>query len=166
MGLATWRLCLSRRAVVVGNGAERLSHRPFLLTLGGLAINNVIAMSLPVIPAPPPWYAGGLSFTCTCCGNCCTGAPGFVWISEEEVDRLAEHLKLSRDQTLERYCRKIGSRISLKERRTPQGNYDCIFLVELPPEKEKEGQVAHSRRVCGIYAVRPLQSRTWPIWWG
>jgi len=30
-----------------------------------------------------PWYADGLSFTCTCSGNCCTGGPGFVWMSEE-----------------------------------------------------------------------------------
>jgi Fe-S-cluster containining protein len=123
-------------------------------------------MKLDVLPSPPPWYAGGLSFTCTCCGNCCTGAPGFVWISDEEVDRLAEHLGLSRHETLERYCRKIGQRISLKERRTQEGNYDCIFLTELPPEIKTSGQVAHPRRVCGIYAVRPLQCRTWPFWEG
>ena len=26
-----------------------------------------------------PWYADGLSFECTMCGNCCTGPPGAVW---------------------------------------------------------------------------------------
>ena len=36
-----------------------------------------------------PWYADGLSFTCTQCGNCCTGGPGYVWISDMEIDRLA-----------------------------------------------------------------------------
>ena len=39
-----------------------------------------------------PWYADGLNFTCTQCGNCCTGGPGFVWISREEIVRLAAHL--------------------------------------------------------------------------
>jgi hypothetical protein len=112
-----------------------------------------------------PWYADGLSFTCTCSGNCCTGGPGFVWMSEEEVDRLAAHLGISREQTLKDYCRKIGKRISLKENRTPQGNYDCVFLKQLPAEKVK-GKVSLPKRVCGIYAVRPLQCRTWPFWDG
>ena len=32
-----------------------------------------------------PWYGGGLRFTCTQCGNCCTGQPGYVWISKKEI---------------------------------------------------------------------------------
>jgi Fe-S-cluster containining protein len=122
-------------------------------------------MRLNVISSNDSWYADGLSFTCTCCGNCCTGGPGFVWMSDMEVDRLAEHLGLSRKVTLEKYCRKIGGRISLKETRTPQGNYDCVFLKQVAAEK-KPGQVALPRRICGIYAVRPLQCRTWPFWDG
>jgi Fe-S-cluster containining protein len=55
--------------------------------------------------------------------------------------------------------------VSLKDKRPPQGNYDCIFLTELPAEKSK-GKVTLPRRVCGIYAVRPLQCRTWPFWDG
>src|SRR5438067_2840062 len=86
-----------------------------------------------------PWYADGLRFTCTQCGNCCTGGPGFVWISLEEIVRLAEHLKLTPDMVVEKYCRKIDGRFSLKERRTPEGNYDCIFL------KEVEVSVAQKR---------------------
>ena len=35
---------------------------------------------LSPLPPPPTWYADGLRFTCTQCGNCCTGQPGFVWI--------------------------------------------------------------------------------------
>jgi len=122
-------------------------------------------MKLNLLPTPDPWYANGLSFTCTCCGNCCTGGPGFVWLDDHEVDLLAKHLGLSKKQTLEQYCRKIGQRISLKESRTKEGNYDCIFLKELPAKKEK-GKINLPRRVCGIYEVRPLQCRTWPFWDG
>jgi Fe-S-cluster containining protein len=108
-----------------------------------------------------------LSFSCTCSGNCCTGGPGFVWINDQEIDRLAAHLGLSRQETIEKYCRTIGRGVSLKERRTPQGNYDCIFLTEIEPEKpRRNGAVTHRRRVCGIYPVRPLQCRTWPFWGG
>jgi len=122
-------------------------------------------MKLDVIPAKDPWYADGLSFTCTCCGNCCTGGPGYVWMSDAEIDRLAAHLGISREETLKQYCRKLGQRVSLKEKLSPQGNYDCIFLEERPAKKEK-GKVTMRSRVCGIYAVRPLQCRTWPFWDG
>jgi len=133
-------------------------------------------MKLDVLPSadPPstnPWYTAGLRFACTQCGNCCTGGPGYVWISKEEVTRLADFLKLSPRQVLSRYCRKIGQRWSLKERRMPNGNYDCVFLEELPaPEASKGKQLAPGdriplkRRSCAIYPVRPLQCRTWPFW--
>jgi len=110
-----------------------------------------------------PWYAQGLSFTCTQCGNCCTGPPGFVWISEKEIIRLAEHLALTPEQVVERYCRKIGGKFSLKESRNPRsGEYDCIFLHEQP--SDPSAGVSHPRRTCQVYPVRPLQCRTWPFW--
>jgi hypothetical protein len=113
-----------------------------------------------------PWYSSGLRFTCTQCGNCCTGGPGFVWISREEIVRLAEHLKLTPEQIVERYCRKIDGRFSLKERRTREGLYDCVFLkeVEEPASAGEPRQVASKRKICSIYTHRPLQCRTWPFW--
>mgnify|MGYP003145583089 FL=1 len=37
-----------------------------------------------------PWYRDGLHFSCTQCGNCCTGAPGVVWVDESEIKAIAE----------------------------------------------------------------------------
>ena len=110
---------------------------------------------------PTPWYADGLKFTCTQCGNCCTGGPGYVWISPEEITRLADFLKLEPTEVVQKYCRKVGGRLTLKERRTKEGNYDCIFLKERPP---LPGQIASAGKACSIYSVRPLQCRTWPFW--
>ena len=72
-------------------------------------------MNLPILnrddgPAAP-WYADGLTFTCTTCGNCCTGGPGYVWVTTEEVRRLAEHLRLTPEEVVERYCRRVGGRL-------------------------------------------------------
>lgn len=118
-------------------------------------------------PATEPWYADGLRFACTQCGNCCTGGPGFVWISDEEVARLADHLDLTEQQVIDRYCRRIGSRTSLQEHRNSQGLYDCVFLREIPAtRREGDREVSYSRRVCTIYDHRPLQCRTWPFWEG
>ena len=112
-------------------------------------------VELNVLSSPRPWYSDGLKFTCTQCGNCCTGGPGYVWISMEEVGRLAEFLKLTTGEVLSKYCRKLGQRISVKERRMPNGNYDCVFLKEI---------AGTNRRGCAVYPVRPLQCRTWPFW--
>ena len=126
-------------------------------------------MKLDVISgATGSWYAEGLKFTCTQCGNCCTGVPGHVWISDVEVARLAAYLKLSEEETIERYCRKVFGRISLKENRNARGEHDCIFLKEDRAERIEGGDggetVVHTRRSCTVYPVRPLQCRTWPFW--
>ena len=76
-------------------------------------------MELPVVqPAAAPWFKDGLKFQCTCSGNCCTGGPGYVWYTSEEVDRLAAHLKLDRETTLKKYFRKVQGKLSLKEIKT------------------------------------------------
>ena len=121
-------------------------------------------MKLNVVQQTQPWYAAGLKFKCTQCGNCCTGGPGYVWISDGEIDRLAKHFHLSPGGH-RAILPRVGDRYSLKENRNELGQYDCIFLKELPAEPS-DGQAAHSRRVCGIYEVRPTQCRTWPFWEG
>jgi len=93
-----------------------------------------------------PWYADGLRFKCTQCGQCCTGAPGYTWVSDEEINAIAQYLSLSVEEFTKKYLRKVHGRWSLLER---SGNYDCIFL------KDKK---------CEVYPVRPKQCRTFP-WW-
>lgn len=99
-----------------------------------------------------PWYEDGLRFACTRCGNCCGGAPGNVYVSELEIDALAERLGLDRAAFIRRYTRRIrrsdGPHVSLIE----QPNYDCIFF------RRGSG--------CTIYEDRPKQCRTWPFWRG
>jgi uncharacterized protein len=124
-------------------------------------------MKLPVLEKSSdssPWYADGLKFTCSQCGNCCTGGPGYVWISKGEIALLAEHLKMTPAEVVERYCRKIDGKFSLKERRSPAGLYDCVFLKEMSVPKQGDDKVVHTIRACSVYSVRPLQCRTWPFW--
>jgi Fe-S-cluster containining protein len=93
-----------------------------------------------------PWYADGLRFTCTRCGNCCTGEPGFVWVNDDEVQAIAEFRSEPLEQVVGLYTRREGNRRSLKEK----ANNECIFF---------ERDVG-----CTIYPVRPRQCRTWPFW--
>ncbi len=104
---------------------------------------------MPVIPKAP-WYTGGLRFTCTQCGNCCTGGPGYVYVTREEIGRIAEFLGNPDGELGPEHLRCVGRRFSLTE---DKKSGDCCFL------KQVDG-----KRVCSIYPVRPLQCRTWPFW--
>ena len=100
-----------------------------------------------------PWYADGLQFTCTQCGNCCTGPPGYVWFTEEEAGAISEYLQIDIKTFYRRYTHKIHNRRSLNEEKTPQG-HDCVFL----------SRTENGKALCSIYPVRPVQCRTWPFW--
>ncbi|MBI2805363.1 MAG: YkgJ family cysteine cluster protein [Planctomycetes bacterium] len=97
-------------------------------------------------PVEKPWYDAGLRFRCTMCGNCCTGTPGYVWVTDAETAAIAEFLGEPLDETIQRRTRAERSGRSLRER----ANGDCVFY-------DKQAG-------CTIYAVRPAQCRTWPFW--
>jgi uncharacterized protein len=95
-----------------------------------------------------PWYRDGLRFECTQCGNCCTGAPGHVWVNKQEIQQLAAWIGEADAEAFEdQYVRRIGVRRSLREH--PDG--DCVFF---DPQA----------RGCSAYEARPRQCRTWPFW--
>ena len=92
------------------------------------------------------WFQDGLRFRCTRCGNCCTGAPGYVWVNDDEIAAIAAF----RGETVEEVtglCTRLAQR-----GRTLRDNADgdCVFY------DREQG--------CLIYPVRPRQCRTWPFW--
>lgn len=93
-----------------------------------------------------PWFSDGLRFKCTGCGKCCTGSPGYVYLSLADMERLAAHFKLSESEFAQKYTRLIEGQYALLDR---PGSYDCAFL------KDKQ---------CTVYEARPTQCRTFP-WW-
>lgn len=101
---------------------------------------------LNIVEQENPWYQDGLRFECTGCGQCCTGSPGYTWVSIKEIMEIADYLKISIDEFSKKYLRIVGDKISLLEH---QVTFDCVFL------KDKK---------CQIYPVRPTQCRTFP-WW-
>jgi len=100
------------------------------------------------MPDESRWFKDGLKFECTQCGNCCTGAPGVVWVDDEELQAIAKFLEISVGEVRLMHTRLFGGRLSLKE----YANGDCTFF---DPESRK----------CSIYEQRPKQCRTWPFWW-
>jgi hypothetical protein len=95
-----------------------------------------------------PFYQDGLRFECTRCDACCRHEPGYVFLSETDLLRLAEAKGLSRDSLIEKYCRtvQIGALRMLSLNEKP--NFDCIFWDN----------------GCTVYDGRPLQCRSYPFW--
>ncbi|MDO5309817.1 MAG: YkgJ family cysteine cluster protein [Planctomycetia bacterium] len=94
------------------------------------------------------WYSNGLRFSCQQCGKCCSGAPGFVWVTDQEIGEMAKEMGISRSEFEVAFVRLIKGRAkSLRERE----DGDCVLLNE-------------ETRRCILYKTRPTQCRTWPFW--
>ena len=118
-----------------------------------------------------PWFRNGLSFSCTQCGACCSGSPGSVRFSEQEMVNMASTLGITPQYFKEKYTRvEIHGEevrwLELKEVPTPvieqsdgtisqTDGLDCIFL---------DRKTIPGKAICGVYESRPLQCRTWPFW--
>ena len=94
-----------------------------------------------------PWYRDGLRFQCTQCGNCCTGATGYVWVNKAEIANLAALLEVDVETVEKKYVHLVGIRKSLVE----YANGDCVFFDDVT-------------RKCKVDHARPRQCRTWPFW--
>ncbi len=99
--------------------------------------------------ARQPFYEDGLRFSCTRCSLCCRFDSGYVWLSRADLARLADGLRTTVDDVIDRYCRVVDiggfKHLSLRE----QPNKDCIFW--------RDGG-------CSVYQTRPLQCRSYPFW--
>ena len=97
-------------------------------------------------PDADPWFRAGLRFRCTQCGDCCTGAPGYVWLSDDELHAIAQYLGEPLDEVRARHTYVAHKGRTLREK----ADGDCVFF--------------DSAVGCTIYPVRPTQCRTWPFW--
>ena len=90
------------------------------------------------------FYARGIHFECTGCGDCCKLGGGFVYPSLEDVGFAARHLDLSVQAFTDRFMEKHEGQWVFKN-----AGDNCIFYGE---------------RGCTIYEARPSQCRTYPFW--
>lgn len=93
-----------------------------------------------------PWYAKGLYFHCTSCGKCCTGAPGYVWLTQDDIEKISSYLAIPQEQFIKEYTRNVDGKIALLE---DSQSYDCVFL---------------KNKLCMIYPARPSQCQSYPFW--
>ena len=96
-----------------------------------------------------PFYTSGLRFSCARCSSCCRYESGFVYLSENDLSRLANDHGMDYTAFVEAWCRWVPLNrerecLSLKEK----SDFDCIFWDN----------------GCTVYDVRPLQCKAFPFW--
>lgn len=94
-------------------------------------------------------YKNGLHFSCIGCSACCRHDPGFVYLSNIDLTRLARWAGMNSDDFMQAYCRWVARNdgyeyLCLREKK----NCDCILW--------KDG--------CIAYEARPLQCSSYPFW--
>ncbi|NPA51037.1 MAG: YkgJ family cysteine cluster protein [Epsilonproteobacteria bacterium] len=96
-------------------------------------------------------YSFNSSACASCGGECCIGESGYIWVSRQEIENIANFLKIDIKEFAKEYLIRAKNRYSLKEIKTPHLGYACIFFDI-------------QKRVCNIYEVRPTQCRSFPFW--
>lgn len=97
-----------------------------------------------IIPERPYFFSNGIAFECQKCGKCCTGEPGTVYVSDLEIDNIANYLGTTVSETIANYLYPYKDSYSISEDETGA----CCFY----------------ENGCTVYTVRPLQCRTYPFW--
>ncbi len=97
----------------------------------------------------PPFYAKGLHFTCQRCSGCCRHDPGFVNLSEKDLEKLLKWANVDRESFINSWCRWVDKQDGFEYLcLTEKDNFDCIFWD----------------KGCTVYENRPLQCSAYPFW--
>jgi Fe-S-cluster containining protein len=95
-------------------------------------------------------YAFNADACATCEGRCCTGESGYIYVTKNEITKIAEVLKMDVNDFRVKYLYQKGYKYSIKENKY-NDSYECVFY-----DRESNG--------CRIYNARPNQCKTFPFW--
>lgn len=97
----------------------------------------------------------------SCGGKCCYGESGYIFVSVDEMKKVAQFLGMPFEDLALRFVKKVGYRFSFIEQK-------CNIFPQNKPVKAGENMrcVFFNERTlkCDIYPVRPRQCRTFPFW--
>ncbi len=95
-------------------------------------------------------YAFDADACATCQGRCCTGESGYIYVTKNEIEKIAVLLEMEVNDFRVKYLFQKGYKFSIKEQKY-NDSYECIFY-----DRESNG--------CKIYMARPNQCKTFPFW--
>lgn len=83
-------------------------------------------------------------FKCKMCGKCCKGKGG-IYLTESEIFKISDYLKIEPDQFKSFYCENINGKLRLVQGKKGY----CIFY--------------HFKKQCLIHCVKPFICSLWPF---
>lgn len=93
---------------------------------------------------------GKPKYDCTDCIGYCCSIYDRVDVTKKDLKRLAKHLKLSKEETEQRYTTQVDGVRSLGKVDDLIFERTCVFLNQ-------------TTRLCSIYEGRPEACREWPV---
>lgn len=150
----------------VASATTALAAHHALALRGRLKLPTRLFASIPDLDAQGAWFRDGLRFSCTQCGNCCSGSPGHIYFTAAESVAMAARLGVSLNEFHRRFVRRVQPEgagpegpflYTLAEKKAAPGadGQDCILLDR-----------SSGRGLCSVYEARPAQCRSWPFWAG
>jgi len=89
-------------------------------------------------------------FRCRRCGNCCRG-DGYVWLTDDDIERIARFLRLTRKELVARCTRRAPGLGDIALVDKDDAAKSCVFL-------EDDGR-------CAVHPVKPVQCVGFPSTW-
>jgi Fe-S-cluster containining protein len=115
-------------------------------------------------------FEAGIRFSCQMCGECCRGEDaGEVYLYEEDIKRLANHLKFKGTKGLKEFCRKylriVKETFYWKAPGVERGKtykYDSLGFKFTGADEHCEFL---KKNKCTVHKARPFQCSAFPIGW-
>ena len=95
-------------------------------------------------------YAFNPSACEECQGRCCTGESGYIYVSKQEMKKIAKLLEMNLKIFMDEYIYKNFYMYNINEIKNGD-SHECIFYDV-------------SSNGCTIYDARPTQCKTFPFW--
>eukprot|EP00967_Tisochrysis_lutea_P123100 scaffold204405_cov37-Tisochrysis_lutea.AAC.2 len=136
-----------------------------LMRASPLNATRLLSSTVSLHSGQNPWFADGLRFSCSACGNCCSGSPGYIYFTAEEANNMARQLGMSTNEFYRSKVRRVKP-----EGAGPEGPY--LYTLEETPAPDGNGQDcilldrSSGKGLCSVYTARPSQCKSWPFWAG
>lgn len=107
-----------------------------------------------------PWHGedgAGLTFSCTACGECCSGEPGLVLFSRAEGEQMAATLGITPRAFYARYAHRVSTQGTIRAKR-------AWSLKEVKSKRGLDCALLGPGGRCRVYGARPMQCSSYPLW--
>ena len=110
----------------------------------------------------------GFYFNCQSCGRCCRGkGEGYVFIDENEIQRISEFLRIEIADFRKEFLEEIEAEYRVFDDSLKPTKRKVILKTPVLKQDEEDGIcifLDNESNLCKIYELRPSQCKSWPIW--